>query len=107
MSEETIPRGDNGLQPLAQRQKHKDMTPEDQHTHVRCLLVKSDQTSRRAICWSDDVTRLAAWAKRGYVVAEDPYIDPIDSGRKKDILVIHVPMKSLGTGGAEGVGIKS
>lgn len=106
MSEDPIPRDTAGRQLLEHRQKHKDMTLEDKALHARCLLVMEDRPSRRAICWSDDTARLAARISRGFTIAEDPYTDPVDSGRKKDVIIIRVPMKNLQQGTDDGVGIK-
>jgi len=91
------------IQPLDKRQKHREMSDEDKALHTRCLYVDPEKTMNRAIVWADDVERRARWEKKGFVVAEEIYIEPRRSGKKKDIVVVRVPLKSATIAGQEGL----
>ena len=95
-------------QPLGTRQRHRDMSAANKALHPRTLLVKVNKDIPgvdKRIVWADD-PRIPALCKGNYVVAEENYVDPLDTGRKKDVVVIRVPMKSLNTGQGDGVGIE-
>lgn len=82
------------------RQKWRNMSDEDKAKHHRALYVKlppeDGEPKRpgpdRLICWSDDAERRASYERRGFALAEDPYIAPEQAGGKKSrVIVVKVP----------------
>lgn len=96
----TTERDDVGRQALDQRQRYKDMSGADKALHERVLMVEirdagPNDTVHRCIQWRDNEERIALFRSRGYMIVQDPYIDPIISGRKTNVIPIRVPHTSI------------